>query len=251
MICDASSPAISRAAPEPGATEEVMFEVPAGSTARGLADDLLAAGLVVGALEVGVVPALGRGRRPASRRGATGRARAWTRATAARGALRRRRCPKDVPFIVVEGWRLRDIDAALAAQGSITPGAYIEAASDPRSYTATFPLPTDGTLEGYLYPETYGVDARPLRREGARSSASSTPSPSASASRNKAELARQRTLHEVVVMASMLEREEPTPGQAAARGRHPVEADRQGLARSAWTPPAATSWTSGTTARRS
>ena len=32
--------------------------------------------------------------------------------------------PDDVPFTVVEGWRIREIDAALAAGGFIEPGAY-------------------------------------------------------------------------------------------------------------------------------
>jgi UPF0755 protein len=68
--------------------------------------------------------------------------------------------PKDEPFTIPEGWRARDIDAALAAKGWIKAGAYLESARDVSAYTAVFPLPTNGTLEGYLYPETYRVVAK-------------------------------------------------------------------------------------------
>src|SRR5690606_20957198 len=64
--------------------------------------------------------------------------------------------PDDVPFVVIEGWRLRDTDAALAAAGWIEAGAYVAAASSSRGYRAPFDLPA-GSLEGYLYPETYAI----------------------------------------------------------------------------------------------
>ncbi len=121
--------------------------------------------------------------------------------------------PEDIPFVVVEGWRLRDTDAALAAAGFISPGAYIAAASNPGKFTAPFPLPTAGTLEGYLYPETYGIlpgklDVQALIQRQLDAFAARFYTP------NREALAKSgRTLHEVVVMASMLEREEPVPEQ--------------------------------------
>ncbi len=124
--------------------------------------------------------------------------------------------PEDVPFVVVEGWRLRDTDAALAAAGFIAPGAYIAAASNPGRFTAPFPLPTAGTLEGYLYPETYGIvpgtpgklDVQALIQRQLDAFAERFYTP------NRDALSKSgRTLHEVVVMASMLEREEPVPEQ--------------------------------------
>jgi UPF0755 protein len=119
---------------------------------------------------------------------------------------------EDKPFVVIEGWRLRDTDEALAAAGLINPGAYISAARHPERFTAPFPLPTD-SLEGYLYPETYRVvpgafDVQALIQRQLDTFAERFYLP------HKEALARGgRTLHEVVVMASMLEREEPVPEQ--------------------------------------
>ncbi|WP_163994887.1 endolytic transglycosylase MltG [Pyxidicoccus caerfyrddinensis] len=121
--------------------------------------------------------------------------------------------PEDVPFVVVEGWRLRDTDAALTAAGLITAGAYIAEASTPGKFTAPFPLPSAGTLEGYLYPETYGIlpgklDVHQLIQRQLDMFAERFFAP------NRAGLTKSgRTLHEVVIMASMLEREEPLPEQ--------------------------------------
>jgi UPF0755 protein len=120
--------------------------------------------------------------------------------------------PEDVPFVMIEGWRLRDTDQALAAAGLIKPGEYIAAASRPERFKAAFPLPTR-TLEGYLYPETYAVVPdtfnveafiqRQLDTFGARFYEP-----------HKADISKsKRSLHELVIMASMLEREEPEPAQ--------------------------------------
>ncbi|HYI03195.1 endolytic transglycosylase MltG [Hyalangium sp.] len=120
--------------------------------------------------------------------------------------------PEDVPFVMIEGWRLRDTDEALAAKGLIKPGEYIAAARRPERFKATFPLPMR-SLEGYLYPETYAVVPdgfnveafiqRQLDTFGARFF-----------NAHKAELEKgKRSLHDIVVMASMLEREEPEPSQ--------------------------------------
>ena len=122
--------------------------------------------------------------------------------------------PEDVSFVIVEGWRLRDTDAALTAAGLITAGAYRDAASHAELFTAPFQLPT-GSLEGYLYPETYHVVPGALnvheliqRQLDTFTERFYLP--------HRDELANcGRTLHEVVTMASMLEREEPVPAQRA------------------------------------
>lgn len=123
--------------------------------------------------------------------------------------------PEDVPFVMIEGWRLRDTDEALTRNGWIAAGAYIKAASEPAHFTAPFTLPSSGTLEGYLYPETYGVvpsslklDALIQRQIDMFAERIFTP--------HKDEIAKSgRTLHELVTMASLLEREEPVPTQRA------------------------------------
>lgn len=116
--------------------------------------------------------------------------------------------PEDIPFTVVEGWRIREIDAALVEAKLIQPGEYAAAVSDSATFTAPFPLPP-GNLEGYLYPETYRVEpdrfevhAFAQRQLDLFAERFATP--------HAAELG-ERGLHPLVIMASLLEREEPKP----------------------------------------
>ena len=114
-------------------------------------------------------------------------------------------------FTVLEGWRIRDIDAALVAKGWIEPGAYT-AVAEGKTVSAPFDVPSP-TYEGYLYPETYAVPAAGF-------------TPELLVTRQLATFQERflephgqdlkgRTLHEIVVMASMLEREEPKPENRA------------------------------------
>jgi UPF0755 protein len=118
----------------------------------------------------------------------------------------------DVAFTVIEGWRIRDIDAALVVAGLAPAGAYTKAATPaatPGPFDVKVGTESVPTWEGYLYPETYKLPAKGF---------------------DPAVLVRKqldtfrlrflvdhpgdyggRTLHEVVTMASMLEREEPSP----------------------------------------
>lgn len=125
-------------------------------------------------------------------------------------ALEKPPLAEDEPFAVLEGWRIRDVDAALVAAGRSEAGAYTKAASSRVGYTAPFTLP-DGVLEGYLYPETYmlpkgRIDARQLVQKQLDQFASRVFTPLSSELKGY-----KRSLHELVTMASMLEREEPTP----------------------------------------
>lgn len=125
-------------------------------------------------------------------------------------ALEKPPLAEDEPFVVLEGWRIRDVDVALVAAGRADAGAYTKAASSRVGYTAPFTLP-DGVLEGYLYPETYmlpkgRIDSRQLVQKQLDQFAARVFTPL------QGELkGHQRSLHEIVTMASMLEREEPTP----------------------------------------
>lgn len=120
--------------------------------------------------------------------------------------------PEDVPFVVVEGWRLRDTDAALAAKGLIRAGAYLAAATNPSRFSAPFTLPAR-SLEGFLYPETFrvpkeGVDPAVLVQRQLDTFVERVYAP------HKEEIARGgRSLSDLVTMASLLEREEPEPAQ--------------------------------------
>lgn len=114
----------------------------------------------------------------------------------------------DVDFTVLEGWRINDIDGALAAKGWINPGEYAQIARD-KSVDAPFEI-TSPTLEGYLYPETYKVppakdrfSAKRLIERQLQTFQTRFLVP------NQGKLG-DRTLHDIVVVASMIEREEPT-----------------------------------------
>lgn len=125
-------------------------------------------------------------------------------------ALEKPPLAEDEPFVVVEGWRIRDVDEALVAAGRCDAGAYVKAASSRQGYVAPFTLP-DGTLEGYLYPETYllpkgRIDPRVLVQKQLDQFAARVFTPLEPEVRGY-----KRSLHELVIMASMLEREEPLP----------------------------------------
>ncbi len=186
---------------------ELDFEVPRGATARAVGVQLEKEGLVPSALvwrytlwkRGGLQLKAGRFRLDRS-----------MSPLALAAALEKSPLAEDEPFSVLEGWRLRDTDEALAAAGRIAAGEYLKAASSSAGYRAPFALPSGG-LEGYLYPETYQlpkgrVDPRVLVQKQLDLFAARMWTP------NEAAVAAQkRTLHELVTMASMLEREEPTP----------------------------------------
>ena len=129
-------------------------------------------------------------------------------------ALSEKPIPDERPLTMVEGWRLRDADQWLAANGFIDPGDYKKAASDSSSYQIPFPF-KEKTLAGYLLPETYQValgkiDSRKLVQRQLDLFHRRFYLP------NKASLEKsKRTLREVVIMASMLEREEPVVARRA------------------------------------
>ena len=117
---------------------------------------------------------------------------------------------EDGPLTMVEGWRLRDADEALAAKDRIEPGAYIAAARDRSAYDIKFDF-EGRTLAGYLLPETYMVPKGPLdvkrlvqRQLDAFYERFVKP--------HAAEIKKSgRSLRTIVIMASLLEREEPNP----------------------------------------
>ena len=113
----------------------------------------------------------------------------------------------DIEFTIIEGWRIKDTDKALAAAGLIEAGSYVEVATS-KSVQAPFEV-TSPTYEGYLYPETYKVPAAGFDpRTLVKRQLDTFHERWLKASEDKLG---KRSLHEAVVMASMLEREEPRP----------------------------------------
>lgn len=67
--------------------------------------------------------------------------------------------PKEVTFTILEGWRLEEIVETLPTTGlAITPQTFLEAASTVSSSHAFLQkIPPQGTLEGFLMPNSYEV----------------------------------------------------------------------------------------------
>lgn len=115
--------------------------------------------------------------------------------------------PDDEPFTVVEGWRIREIDEALAERGWIEPGDYAAAAADPERFELPFTIQGLSSLEGFLFPETYRVEPEGFSAEGfiqrqLDTFASEFLEPAG-------EAVEERGLYPLVILASMVEREEP------------------------------------------
>ena len=140
------------AAAEPGNSTEIIVEIPKGTTAGSLGSILAKAGVIDSADNFKNYIRL-------TKKGGCLKAGKFSlsRADDAEEILKTV-CgvplANDKPFTIVEGWRIREIDAALAKKGWIKAGEYSKLANDPSQLKAPFDLPTDN-LEGYLFPETF------------------------------------------------------------------------------------------------
>lgn len=183
----------------------VIFEVPAGASGAKVARLLEEEGLLSSQWQWrlhtkwAAAPGPKAGRHPVSAR---------MNVAELRGALADNPIPEDVTFTVVEGWRIVDTDRALAEAGLVPAGAYV-AAAQRTDRGLPFPI-ASGSLEGYLFPETYrlpadfGPDALIDRQLEAFVNRFYVP--------HKQDIeASPRTLDDLVKMASLLEREEPDP----------------------------------------
>ena len=115
----------------------------------------------------------------------------------------------DVPFTVLEGWRILDIDAALVKKGWIKPGAYA-AVANTKGVELPFTIEQE-SLEGYLFPETYMVSPPPGFTPEQLIGRQLNTFKSRFLDQYGDEAAKTRGIEEVVIMASLLEREEPRP----------------------------------------
>jgi UPF0755 protein len=188
----------------PGDAAERIFEIPAGASARGLGPRLVADGLVPSEMTWKMFLRSADGSCIKAGRHAV---RGELSLKELLAALCANPLPEDVPFTVVEGWRIREIDAALAAKGWIAAGVYADLAQ-----RKAVPLPfevTSPTLEGYLYPETYLIVPSKFSAEDLIERQLGTFRDRFLV--NHPDGFGARSLHDVVVVASMLEREEPRP----------------------------------------
>jgi UPF0755 protein len=190
------------------APEPVIFDVPKGTTLGRVGRDLAAGGFVRSALAFKLWLKLHPDApRPKAGKHAISRAMNVPELLL---ALAAQPISEDVPLTMLEGWRLRDGDAFLAGRGLCAPGAYLEAASAMQRFK--LPFEVEGSdLSGYLFPETYrippgkfDVDGLIQRQIDAFNERFVVP--------HRAEIdASKRGLRTLVIMASLLEREEPKP----------------------------------------
>lgn len=187
----------------------VMFEVRPGASYRKVGQDLVAAGIIDDETWWRLYPKLRK--EPLGPKAGRHEIPAGANIERIIEVLADNPLADEVDLTFVEGWRLRDADKAYAAKGLIEAGAYLEAANDLKRFEVPFPLEGAANLEGYLYPETYRVPEGKLEpelliRRQIQAFDEKFYQP------YKDELAKSgRTLRQVVIMASLLEREEPKP----------------------------------------
>ena len=191
---------------DPGDTEAVRFTVPAGATAGGLGSALADRELITSADRWKLFLKMS-GEGGCLKAGDFELNRAMS-LPEVMDTLCGVPMADDVPFTVVEGWRIRDIDAALVDEGLIDAGEYIGIAEGYDALELPFE-PSGPTLEGYLYPDTYQIS--PSGFEVAAFIERQVDTFWERFGQDHSEGHGDYSLHEVVVMASMLEREEPTP----------------------------------------
>lgn len=190
------------------AGENVIVEVPRGASASKVGQLLLERGLVVA--DPLAVKLWLRLNPPAAPKAGRHQLRPDMSLPELFAAVAENPIPDDVPVTMVEGWRLRDADAELAKAGRIEAGAYVAAAASKAGFSVDFPVEGD-SLAGYLLPETYlvppgPIDCRALVQRQLEAFHKRFYAP------HKAEIEKSgRTLRELVILASLLEREEPKP----------------------------------------
>ncbi|MFH1463381.1 MAG: endolytic transglycosylase MltG [Pseudomonadota bacterium] len=191
---------------DPDSTERVRFTVPRGATASSLGPALA---------EAGVVASADRWKAYLKLSGEGSCLKAGDFSLSASMSLPQIMdvlcgvpLPDDVPFTVVEGWRIRDIDAALVEAGLVQPGAYQAVAEHFQSLSLPFTV-EGATLEGYLFPDTYQVSPSRFKVEAFVERQVQTFWERFGSAH--ADGYDGHDLGEVVIMASLLEREEPNP----------------------------------------
>jgi len=194
---------------EPGEDTPFVFEVPQGATASGLGPRLEEARLLPDGLLPG--PLQWKLFLRSEDAGCLKAGRFEVHRSMSLNELLETLCgvplAEDVPFTVLEGWRIQDIDAALTEKGWIEQGAYASVARNPPNPLAV--NVTGPSLEGYLFPETYRIDPERFNVNTFITRQVQTfHDRFYDPHRNQFG---DRSLHEVVLMASLLEREEPTP----------------------------------------
>ncbi|MBI4050327.1 MAG: endolytic transglycosylase MltG [Candidatus Doudnabacteria bacterium] len=105
--------------------------------------------------------------------------------------------PNEVRLTVIEGWNLRDIAGALAKLGVASASEFYRATGEPLE---------KNSLEGYLFPDTYFI-ARDAKPEDVVKKMKANFDRKVDEALRAEIAARNRTLNDVVILASIVERE--------------------------------------------
>ncbi len=123
---------------------------------------------------------------------------------------------KEVVITIKEGWRMEEIADYLGEEGVVDPQEFLAVARNPEALSPDIrsqlafiqALPPGATLEGYLFPETYrvavGSDPETIIATMLRTFDGRVP-----VKWREDAAARGYTLHQIVTMASIIERETP------------------------------------------
>lgn len=119
--------------------------------------------------------------------------------------------PDEFTITYPEGFTLQQIAERTAARGIGTEESFIAAASDPAVYAAEFPflstLPAGRTLEGYLFPDTYKVFPDDTPEDVIKRMLATFDRRAREAGIPQAAQEANRTVDQLVIMASIVERE--------------------------------------------
>jgi UPF0755 protein len=193
----------------PGGNGRVVVNIPRGRTALQIGRQLETAGVVRSGLVFTAWATL-RGKAGDFKAGRYLLQRSWSAQQVAE-ILTRGGEPEDLVVTIPEGFTLKQIAARLEARRAVPSAqAFVEmASSSSPPVHAWFPVPKSG-LEGYLYPDTYRI--RPGTRPEAVLQMMVDQFDSEFAKPHRAEIeASQHSLHEIVTIASLIEREADTP----------------------------------------
>jgi UPF0755 protein len=124
--------------------------------------------------------------------------------------LQRGKRGDEVALTVPEGRRLEEVAQIVAQQVGIDPAEFLKLAKSPQEFKTKFSflaeLPAGATLEGYLFPDTYRFTADATARDVIERMLTNFDHKIPQATRDKL-AASKRTVFEVVILASIVERE--------------------------------------------
>lgn len=121
---------------------------------------------------------------------------------------------KQSPLVTIpEGWRAEEIADRLAARGVGTAEEFMRVVRDGQSSSpALASRPAGASLEGYLFPETYAIDAKSTPESMAQRMVEQFEAQFTTEMREKASRLGM-SVHQIVILASVIEREAVVPSE--------------------------------------